>query len=73
MQYADQINDRVDLRDQAIECGIVMDIGFDHLYGGQHQQMTRTRQVARGYDDLMACSGKSRDDVRADETATPDH
>ena len=70
MQYADQINDRVDLRDQSIQRGIVMDIGFDHLYGGQHQQMTGTRQMARGYDDLMAGSRKTSDNMRANETAT---
>lgn len=73
MQYADQINDRVDLRDQAIQCGIVMNIGFDHLYGGQDQQRTGTRQTARGYDDMMTCSSKSRDDVRADEATTPNN
>jgi hypothetical protein len=70
MQHADQIDHRICLRNQAIQRGIVMDVGFDHLYGGQHKQMTGTRQVARRYDDMMTCSGKSRDNVRANETAT---
>jgi hypothetical protein len=73
MQHTDQIDYRICLRNQTIQLDIVMDISFNYLYGGQHQQMTRTRQVARGYDDLMASRSEPRHDVRADETAAANH
>jgi hypothetical protein len=70
MQHTDQIDDRICLRNEAIQRGIVMDIGFDHLYGWQHKQMTGAGQMARSYDNMTARRSEPRDDVRADETAT---
>ena len=70
MQHADQIDYRVCLRNQAIQRGIVMDVGFDHLYGGQHKQMTGAGQMARRHDNMMARRSEPRDNVRANETAT---
>jgi hypothetical protein len=71
MQHADQIDDGIGLRNQAIQRGIVMDIGFDHLHSWQHEQVTGARQMARWHDNTTARGSESRHHVGADKTTAP--
>ena len=72
MQHADEADDGVDTRHQAIQRGRVEDVGLDQFDGGQWQKVAHAIAAAGWHDKGDPVTGQPAGNGRADETATAD-
>ena len=68
VQHADEVDDGVAAAHQAVEDARRIDVGLDHIDGGQQDQVLGALSPARGDQDVDAACSQQADDMAADET-----
>ena len=73
LQDAHQIDHRVLAGHQRVERSVIVDVGLDHLAGGQHDQVLRLVAAAGGHPHAAATLHQQVDEVASDESGTAEH
>ena len=73
MKDADEVDDRIGVRNELTQSAGIVHVRFDHVDGGQQEQRLAAIAATRRHDDTMLRGDEVRNDVTADEARAAEH